>query len=101
MKRITVLGTTVSALLFAACESTAPTSPPGEPALAEPSAASAQTSLLAATPEAGAEVKVLELSPDLRAGMTETLTAALTEFEIQPDAAMAALQEFFQEIEAQ
>lgn len=76
--------------------------PPVEPALAQRSAAYAQTtSLLEATPEPGSEVEALGLSPGLRTAMTKTLTAALTEFEIQPDASMAVLQEFFQEIEAQ
>lgn len=69
--------------------------PPVEPALAQ------TTSLLEATDKPGAEVEALGLSPGLRTAMTKTLTAALTEFEIQPDASMAALQEFFQELEAQ
>lgn len=46
------------------------------------------------------EPPAMTLSANLRAAMTTTLTAALAETGVQPDAAMGALHEFFNEIDA-
>ncbi len=49
----------------------------------------------------GADVEALELSAGVRTAMTRTLTAALAELDLQPDAPLSVLHDFFQQAEAQ
>lgn len=73
---------------------------PSEPTLEQRSDDAAQaTTPVETRPTADAEV--LELSAGVRTAMTRSLTAALAKLDIQPDASMSTLQDFFQRVDAQ
>lgn len=76
------------------------TSPAG-PEVAERSTASRPVAdRLVTFPAPLANAELERLSPRMRAVMRRTVAAALVKADLQPDASMSALQEFFQEVEA-
>lgn len=75
------------------------TSPAG-PEVAERSTASPPVAArLETSPIPVANAEVERLCPRMRAVMRRTVAAALAKADLQPDASISALQEFFQEVE--
>lgn len=73
---------------------------PSEPTLEQRSDGTAEaTTPVETRPIADAET--LELSAGVRTAMTRSITAALAELDIPPDAAMSTLNDFFQRVDAQ
>ncbi len=87
---------TLSALLVGCGDRPPPVEPAERSTVSPPTTAAAGH---AAAPLADAEV--LELSPGVRAAMTRTLSAAVAELDIPSEAPMGALNDFFQQLEAQ
>jgi hypothetical protein len=88
---------TVSAMLLGCGDQP----PPIEPDLAPPGGAAAlMDSRPAATPAPVTDADAPQLSAGVRAAMARALTAALTEFDLDPAVSMSLLHDFMQHVEA-
>lgn len=93
-------GSVAASILAAALVGCADRPAPAEPTFDRRGAGAEATARFETSSRPIAEMEALELTAGMRTAMTRSLSAALAELDIQPNASMRVLDEFFQRVEA-